>query len=574
MDSNPIDIYRIVDLNKIITAKEICADIIIRDGNIKSLGEVEKANGLFGLCDSIIESLGSLKEVVGNFFISSHTVYSNIKSLGNLEIIGGDLSLRYSNVEDLGALKKVCGSVNLRDTNIKNLGLLEFVGGDLYLPKRIEKEIDLTGITINGQVRFWNDSKTKKEIIPKSEMGYMNFQDIVPHWNHTYVYCYNEIQMANAEQLSFYKIYKRCFLDGNYIDLQGNDNYAFILFYDLLENYNSDIRVLQEYLKKLAEYYPKTKMYGEDAIIKELEKLGDFENAWSLLSHKEYIIVKKIIDYESKLNRELLNGELIVKICGYSHLSEFGQKNLNEIKPFAEKRLETYKAEKGAKFFDLFVQNGQPIKVPKAVAIEKEKSFFDFFQKQSYETVYEYNPAYYEEFFLSQAEYEHYRNIDDSQRESGYIKDYTFFLPHVVEKSIINQCRLILKRAEDLYRESIGMPKIGEGWISETELFYKISDYFKDDEVIHHASPKWLGQQHLDIYFPKWNIGIEYQGAQHFEPVEFFGGQEAFEKTVERDIRKKNLCKKHNCYLIYAEEGYDFSEITTKIEKIKRMIQK
>ncbi|GAK75671.1 hypothetical protein JCM19296_1263 [Nonlabens ulvanivorans] len=60
---------------------------------------------------------------------------------------------------------------------------------------------------------------------------------------------------------------------------------------------------------------------------------------------------------------------------------------------------------------------------------------------------------------------------------------------------------MILKQAEDLYREEIGMPKVGEGWISETELFYKISDYFKEDEVVHHASPKWLGRQHLDIYF-------------------------------------------------------------------------
>src|SRR5690606_31870490 len=107
------------------------------------------------------------------------------------------------------------------------------------------------------------------------------------------------------------------------------------------------------------------------------------------------------------------------------------------------------------------------------------------------------------------------------------------------------------------------------GWISETELFYRISDYVKDDKVIHHASPKWLGRQHLDIYLPKLNIAIEYQGAQHYEPIEFFGGQEAFERTVERDQRKKQLCEKHKCFLIYVEKGYDLEEIIKTIEGIK-----
>ena len=144
----------------------------------------------------------------------------------------------------------------------------------------------------------------------------------------------------------------------------------------------------------------------------------------------------------------------------------------------------------------------------------------------------------------------------------------------MVEKAILNQCRLILKQSEDLYRETLGMPKVGEGWISETELFYKISEYFKKDEVIHHASPKWLGRQHLDIYFPKLNIGIEYQGAQHYEPIEFFGGQEAFEKTIERDKRKKQLCEKNKCDLIYVDKGYEITEIITHIEKIKIGAQK
>lgn len=141
-------------------------------------------------------------------------------------------------------------------------------------------------------------------------------------------------------------------------------------------------------------------------------------------------------------------------------------------------------------------------------------------------------------------------------------------MPHVVEKAILNQFRVILKQAEDLYREDIGMPKIGEGWISETELFYKISESFPEYKVINHASPKWLGMQHLDIYFPEFNIGIEYQGIQHYKAIDFFGGQEGFEKTIERDKRKRLLCKENNCNLILVDEGYDFENVREQLETI------
>ena len=59
---------------------------------------------------------------------------------------------------------------------------------------------------------------------------------------------------------------------------------------------------------------------------------------------------------------------------------------------------------------------------------------------------------------------------------------------------------------------------------SETELYYRIADIFHENEVLHHGSPTCLGRQHLDIYFPELNIGVEYQGAQHYIAVDFFGG--------------------------------------------------
>lgn len=43
---------------------------------------------------------------------------------------------------------------------------------------------------------------------------------------------------------------------------------------------------------------------------------------------------------------------------------------------------------------------------------------------------------------------------------------------------------------------------------------------------------------------------IEYDGEQHFKPVEFFGGKEAFQKQQERDQKKNKWCKENNIPLL------------------------
>lgn len=547
MSYNPTDIYTQTDLNAVTKSSRVTTDIIIRGEFLKTLGEIEKINGFLGISDASIENLGNLKKIQKDFWISSHTVFSNLTSLNKLEYVGGDVSLRFSNIKDLGSLKKVGGKLSLRDTEIMDLGFLEYVGGDLFLPKKYQNQIDLSKIDVKGKVRFWNDSKTKNNISAKSELELTDYSGNIPLWNDKYVYSFNDLKYADSSQKKFYIEYKKSFFKEKYLDVKGNNNYTFILFHDLVKNYSEDITYLQSKLKVLEKYYPITKGYTQSAIIEKFEERNDFESAWKLKYKLKFIGYESIIEYEKKLNRQLLNGQLLVKLAGFSHLTEFGQKNIKNIIPFADLELKKYIDEKGINFFDLFIINNKPTKVIKIGS----KLICD--------------SEYYKQFFLSLSEYKHYKSIDESQYKSNYFKE----IPHVVEKAIYNQCRLILKNAEDRYREEIGMPKVGEGWISETELFYKISDYFTDEEVIHHASPKWLGRQHLDIYLPNLNVGIEYQGAQHYEPIDFFGGQEAFEKTVERDKRKRQLCEKHKCHLIYAVKGYEITEIITEIEKIK-----
>ena len=39
---------------------------------------------------------------------------------------------------------------------------------------------------------------------------------------------------------------------------------------------------------------------------------------------------------------------------------------------------------------------------------------------------------------------------------------------------------------------------------------------------------------------------IEYQGRQHYEPIEYFGGETRFQKQLQYDNKKQQYCEKHN----------------------------
>lgn len=238
MSYNPIDIFIPEDLKRQIVLKSINSDIVIRGEYIKEIAGVEKISGFLGISDSAIESLGDLIEITGNLWTSFHSVNSPLKSLNKLEKIGGEASFRYSNIENLGNLKYVGGKLSLRDTPIENLGNLEFVGGDLYLPKRLKDKVDLSRVKVVGKIKFWNDNKTKSKAIDKKTLGLVESKIEVPYWEHRYIYSASELDNASQKKSQFYHYFKDNFNKGLYLDIKGNDNYVFILFYDFLREYS------------------------------------------------------------------------------------------------------------------------------------------------------------------------------------------------------------------------------------------------------------------------------------------------------------------------------------------------
>lgn len=85
--------------------------------------------------------------------------------------------------------------------------------------------------------------------------------------------------------------------------------------------------------------------------------------------------------------------------------------------------------------------------------------------------------------------------------------------------------------------------------IKENELKKILIKKYKNIE--YQKKFKWLGRQTLDFYLPKHNIAIELQGKQHFKPIKMFGGDERFEKQIERDWRKIKLCEQNGVKLLH-----------------------
>ena len=58
------------------------------------------------------------------------------------------------------------------------------------------------------------------------------------------------------------------------------------------------------------------------------------------------------------------------------------------------------------------------------------------------------------------------------------------------------------------------------------------------------------GLKRFDFFIPQNNLIIEFDGIQHFQPIEQFGGVKAFEETQKRDKEKDDFCLSHNIMLI------------------------
>ena len=77
------------------------------------------------------------------------------------------------------------------------------------------------------------------------------------------------------------------------------------------------------------------------------------------------------------------------------------------------------------------------------------------------------------------------------------------------------------------------------------------------------------GSLHYDFYLPAYNILIEYQGIQHYKPIDHFGGEDQFKKQQYHDKLKRDYAKDNGYNLIEVPYTEDTEERVTDYLKSK-----
>jgi gas vesicle protein len=124
---------------------------------------------------------------------------------------------------------------------------------------------------------------------------------------------------------------------------------------------------------------------------------------------------------------------------------------------------------------------------------------------------------------------------------------------------------------ENEVRQAVGHFEKGDRWTSETILYQLIESRYGDEYTIErHHRPKWLDGLELDIFIVETGVGVEYQGVQHYEAVEHWGGEEALEERQERDARTKELCRERGVDVVEVRHDEELSEelVRRKIDSV------
>lgn len=161
------------------------------------------------------------------------------------------------------------------------------------------------------------------------------------------------------------------------------------------------------------------------------------------------------------------------------------------------------------------------------------------------------------------------KELKERQPLSDY--DYSKVVYKNIHSPVILKCNKcgfeFTNEPSNLLKYNQGCPKC-----NESHLEKDVCAFLAQKGVIFEQYKKfeWLGKQSVDFYIPQSNIAIECQGIQHFQPVEHFGGIEAYRLQRKNDLKKKELCEQHNIHIIYfADKTYDNeSNILTSLEEL------
>jgi Zn finger protein HypA/HybF involved in hydrogenase expression len=159
----------------------------------------------------------------------------------------------------------------------------------------------------------------------------------------------------------------------------------------------------------------------------------------------------------------------------------------------------------------------------------------------------------------------------------GYIYDFSDY------KNMHKKVKIVCPTHGEFFQKPMahvkgsGCPKCSQ---SKGEMM--IEKFLLDNNIEYISQKKFDDLKHkshliFDFYLPKFNTCIEFNGIQHYQPIEIFGGQKSFEISQIRDDMKVKYCLKNDINLIIIKQDkkhIDMLDVDKQIQNIKLTLKK
>jgi ankyrin repeat protein len=283
-----------------------------------------------------------------------------------------------------------------------------------------------------------------------------------------------------------------------------------------------------------------------DALCEVYGFIGDYESAWQVCVQSGLDSdLYNYLTFAVRSNRRKFTARQAYYFPAFRPpLTRAGRTHKDEIFPLVEEELGKFEAKEGKNLFDFYLDTS---------TAKTEREFLH---------------RYFSEVCRAPKKFGIRPNIWTLKK---IFKDNNHQIK-VCQMSQLNMQRMaehlakIFRDCEDRFRQSIGLRGVGQGWVSESTLFALLKKSFPNQVVLQHARPEWIGRQHLDVYFPRLNLAVEYQGAQHDRAVPIFGGEVGLSVRKQLDKKKKELCRVNGCRLIEIFPGEPMQQVVEEIK--------
>ncbi|NQT81392.1 hypothetical protein HQ563_00080 [bacterium] len=329
----------------------------------------------------------------------------------------------------------------------------------------------------------------------------------------------------NTEQKRFYRFWLSEWRSGNPIPLDGQVSYAFCYLYSVLQ---LPPRKAAGVLERMYSAYPDegvltlhVRLWLSDCYVME----GEYVDGLEVLPEPD-VDGRSGYMTDKRLTLKLLTGNRIsgreALVMAGPEVNTSGRRTLQQISEYLDIQLE-------------------------ALESEERVNLLEVWARDACRTRYEIFTGY-----LGATEI-----------------DLPFYHFTTHEKAV-QEVYSLMREAESTVREEQNSPKVGEAWVAETHLWYKLRKFFSDEAVIHHARPDWLGGQHLDILLAKHGVAIECRAIQKDQIGGFLNGEAALSQIRQGDSDKTRLCEDHGIRVLEVNPGYNLDCVIGEIIRSNR----